>query len=873
MKKRIGLLFIAVVAFVSSFAGHISGGELFYEYIGPGAGANTDQYRFTLRLFRECNPVGNAAELDASVKVGVFRRSDNSMFGNILTINRTRREVISLGSFSPCIVNPPEVCYQVGYYIFVVDLPRESAGYSVLFQRCCRSNNITNLASPSNDIGASYLATIPGSNTPGLTSGFNSSPQFVVKDTALVCQNRRFSLDFGATDPDGDSLSYSFCETYTGGSSGASTPDPNINAYGPVPYSFPYSGGSPLGIDVTINPRTGIISGKAPPGGKYVICVCVSEWRNGEIINVHRKDFLLSVAACDFAAAELPISQITCDGFNVTFQNLSNSPLINSYFWDFGVLSQTGDTSIQAVPTFVYPDSGVYLIKLVVNKGQECSDSTTTKAFVYPGFFPGFDVVGSCINTPFRFIDTSRTRYGVINNWRWDFGESTLASDTSRLQNPTYLYPTVGIKRVEFIVQSDKGCTDTLYKDVEVRDKPVITLPFRDTLICNIDTLQLQSSGLGVSSWGPQVNIINPNTATPLVFPRSTTTYVLTLNDNNCINRDSVRVRVVSQVTVNAGRDTVICQGDPVQLNASSDGTNLIWNNPGTLNNPTVLNPFATPLATTNYTLTATIGGCRATDVVNVKVVPYPGARAGNDTIICFSTSAQLNANITGSAFRWFPSTYLNNPNILNPVSTPPGTIRYILTVTDTLGCPKPGRDTITVTMLPKVVAFAGNDTTIVAGQPLQLFATGGTIFQWTPPTGLTNPNIANPIALLNASIDSIRYMVRVSTIQGCTDSAFLRVKIFKTSPDVFVPTAFSPNGDGINDVFRPIPVGISKLEYFRVFNRWGQMVFSTPDIGRGWDGSIGGKAQGSDAFVWLVKAVDFTGKTIFKKGSVLLIR
>jgi len=100
-----------------------------------------------------------------------------------------------------------------------------------------------------------------------------------------------------------------------------------------------------------------------------------------------------------------------------------------------------------------------------------------------------------------------------------------------------------------------------------------------------------------------------------------------------------------------------------------------------------------------------------------------------------------------------------------------------------------------------------------------------------------------------------------------------MTVKVFKTEPRVFVPTAFTPNGDGLNDQFRPIAVGISKIEYFRVFNRWGELVFSTTVNGKGWDGNIAGKPQGSGTFVWVVRGIDYKGKHFFAKGTVTLIR
>jgi gliding motility-associated-like protein len=168
------------------------------------------------------------------------------------------------------------------------------------------------------------------------------------------------------------------------------------------------------------------------------------------------------------------------------------------------------------------------------------------------------------------------------------------------------------------------------------------------------------------------------------------------------------------------------------------------------------------------------------------------------------------------------------------------------------------------------VLAFAGNDTAIVIGQPLQLNARGGTGYRWSPVTGLTNPNIANPIATLN---NDFTYSVRVNTPEGCFAFDTINVKVFFTNPDIFVPTAFTPNNDRKNDKLIPIPVGVVSLESFKVYNRYGQLVFSTTTIGSGWDGRIGGKEQGSGTFAWYVQGTDYTGKKIFKKGVSTLIR
>jgi gliding motility-associated-like protein len=249
--------------------------------------------------------------------------------------------------------------------------------------------------------------------------------------------------------------------------------------------------------------------------------------------------------------------------------------------------------------------------------------------------------------------------------------------------------------------------------------------------------------------------------------------------------------------------------------------------------------------------------------------VPYPVAVASNDTTICFGDNARLFAS-GGITYRWSPSEGLSNNSIANPTASPTRSIRYLVSVFDNKGCPKPGIDSVRVRVVAQVPAFAGNDTSIVLNQPLQLNATGGTAYAWTPTTGLNNPNISSPVANPTSNIS---YIVRVSTPEGCFAKDTINVKVFNTNPDLFVPTAFTPNNDSKNDQLIPIPVGITKLEYFKVYNRYGELVFNTTQIGRGWDGRIKGKEQNTSTYVWYVQGVDYTGKTIFKKGTSTLIR
>jgi gliding motility-associated-like protein len=867
--KRL-LVILCIIFSSSSFARHIVGGEIFYQWLQAGSTPGTSTYRITLRLFRDS--LSSGAALDPTAYIGIFDKFSNAAVnGSPFAVNLDHKDVITRSGSIPCIVNPPLIKYEVGYYYLTVTLPDNQMGYWITFQRCCRVDNISNL-SQAIGVGATYVGSIAGTNTIG--TGHNSSPQFFVRDTALVCQNRNFTLDFGALDPDGDALVYQFCEAYSGGTEGSPVvTNPAPPPYATVPYGNGYSAFNPLGTGVTINPGTGIISGIAPAAGAYVITVCVNEYRNGSLINTHRKDFILKVADCDFVAAQLPLSATFCDDFNVTFANQTPSSLIYAWHWDFGVPGVSTDTSVFERPTYLYPDTGIYTVKLVVNPGDQCSDSASMQLGVYPGFFPDFTSSGICVNKPTIFTDATTTVYGVVNSWKWNFGEPTVMSDTSRLQNPVYTYPGTGSKVVELIVQSSKGCVDTISRSIIIIDKPPIALAFRDTLICNIDTLQLSATGVGAFSWSPNYNIISPNTGTPSVYPKTTTWYKVQLDENGCVNTDSVRVRVVDRVSLTVRPDTTFCAGDGAQLYASTDGLQFSWTPATNLTDPNIVNPIANPPATTTYQLRASIGKCFSTDSVTLFPVPYPFADAGPDVEICFDAQTQLNGDVVASSYFWKPQGSLTNPNILDPIAHPAATTKYILTVMDTLGCPKPGFDTVIVTVHPKVKASAGRDTLIVAGQPLQLRGSGGENYLWTPATWLNNTSVANPIARIGPNVDSIRYHVYVTDLLGCLDSASVLVRIFKTNPRIFVPTGFTPNGDGLNDYLKPIAVGIERIEYFRVYNRWGQLVFSTTVNEQGWDGRIRGKPQTTNTYVWMVKAVDYTGRSVFQKGTSTLIR
>jgi gliding motility-associated-like protein len=254
---------------------------------------------------------------------------------------------------------------------------------------------------------------------------------------------------------------------------------------------------------------------------------------------------------------------------------------------------------------------------------------------------------------------------------------------------------------------------------------------------------------------------------------------------------------------------------------------------------------------------------------MQAKLVPYPQASAAPDTSICYGDEIRLRG-AGGAFYSWSPGPSLDDSVSHDPLAHPLASTRYTLTVRDTLGCPKPDSQSVFVNVVPPIVPFAGNDTIITIGQTFQLHASGANTYAWTPPFGLSDPSIADPIVQWN---QDITYQVRVThEPEGCYAVDTIHVRYIK-GPAIYVPTAFSPNGDGQNDVFRPIPVGITQIRYLEVFNRWGQRVYQTTQYMQGWDGFFNGKPAPVGAYVWMVSGEDYTGKTIVEKGTVTLIR
>jgi gliding motility-associated-like protein len=368
------------------------------------------------------------------------------------------------------------------------------------------------------------------------------------------------------------------------------------------------------------------------------------------------------------------------------------------------------------------------------------------------------------------------------------------------------------------------------------------------------------------------INYVNSN-----IIPVMMGSYSINIRDNNgCIlNTGNITIGLNNTVIIDAGANDTICEGTSTQLNAISNATGYVWTPVLGLSSTAVSNPIASPIVTSQYFVSATLGICTKLDSVTLFVNPAPVPNAGADITICFGANATLQG--TGAVeYSWSPSTYLSNTHIAQPISQrPKDNINYYLSIKDANGCASLMMDTMRVIVTPAVKLFAGNDSVVVAiNQPvqlnvIQLGASTVTSYIWSPAYGLNNVHTATPIALLDRDFT---YYVTGITPASCEGSDTINIKVYK-GPEIYVPTAFTPNGDGTNDILKALAIGMKDYHYFRVFNRWGQQIFYTQNFSNGWDGRVKGVLQNTGTYVWIAEAVDFRGNVVQRKGTFSIVQ
>lgn len=352
-------------------------------------------------------------------------------------------------------------------------------------------------------------------------------------------------------------------------------------------------------------------------------------------------------------------------------------------------------------------------------------------------------------------------------SFTWLYGDG--ASSTG--QNGSHTYNAPGTYTVTLIAADPQNCvpSDTAQIQVQVLPKPIAAIgPVSP--ICPLDSLQLQGSGGTTYSWlpAPGLNSGQATLANPWVHPPGSTTYTL-IASNNC-GSDTAQVQVpVINFSIQVSPDDTICIGNSKQLSASG-GISYSWSPPGSLNNPSVPNPVATPSSTTLYTVTVqNPDGCILRDSTRLQVDFQPQADAGPDTLICHGDAIQL--SVTGAThYLWTPAQYLNNPAVSNPVCTPDNDITYIVRGRNACG---DSYDTITV-HVKRIYPNSGPDTLVCPGNPVRLYSSGGVAYQWFPVAFLDSSTVQYPTAVVPYDVN---FTVIITDSIGCkaSDTVYVR--------------------------------------------------------------------------------------------------
>lgn len=388
--------------------------------------------------------------------------------------------------------------------------------------------------------------------------------------------------------------------------------------------------------------------------------------------------------------------------------------------------------------------------------------------------------------------------------------------------------------------------------------------------ICLGDSVQLNGSGGGFGatfSWDPSTGLSCTNCQNPIASPTITTTYTINVSvPAGCIGTDEVTV-VVSSPTANAGADQLICDSTAVNLFATG-GVSYSWSPATGLSCTNCQNPSALPSSTTTYTVTVTDAtGCTNIDTVDVIVGSYPEISIQGDTIICVGETVQIFAS-GGAIYSWSPSTGLSCTNCANPFASPSANTNYTLNADDGNGCITSETISFIVNPLPNV--DAGNDTIIFSGTTITLDGQGIGIVQWNPNTSLSSDTILNP---QSTPEQTIIYILSITDQNGCFGYDTVQITILPSNQDVFVPNAFTPNADGNNDLFIIYPIGGIELLEFSIYNRWGEVIFTTNDFAQGWDGRYNNLVQDIGTFIYLVRAKTFEETELVKKGNLTLLK
>ncbi len=756
------VLLVLLAAPFHSFATHITGAEITYKVLNAASGT----YQVTISVYRDC--VNGQANFDNNITLYAFRANNNSLF-TTRNINLPNTGVEIIPAFwNSCTGQPYNLCVEYVRYTTTMTLPPTPGGYNLAWARCCRNNVVTNIAQ---NQGITVLAKVPGSEI----AGGNSMPVFNNLPPLFLCVGQPFAFDHSATDVDGDSLVYVVSNPYTGtnfSNQGATQFNPVVggfgNALGPPPYRnlnflAGYSYLDPFGSgNFNIDRQSGFLTLLPTQIGISVFAVSVLEYRNGVLLSENKRDFQINVIACQ-PQGFTPVLNTTT---GTTGDTIFTDPL-TSFCLPVSLQDPNGSDVVQ-----IFPISAVFGIGGTLPPPY----ATLTTSGTNP-------VTGNICWTPSCAYAGDTVRMVIGGRDTNDCPGYNLAFDTTWVvvrKHPepviNHVLPGGGTGKNYTVNPNTNFCYTYQASDLDATD------------ILDIVPLEGPFSGLGGSAPFATLtkNGVNPVSGTvcwqvPCSAAGQTFRFVLKVHDTNACNYadyDTVTLTVNPLLPIGAGPDTAICFGQSVTLRAFG-GVGYSWIPSAGLSNPNSAQTTATPSTTTSYRVIITDAfGCNREDTTVVTVLPLPLANAGPDQVRCPGTTLNMQAS-GGVSYVWSPATGLSSTIIANPLATPTVTTNYSVLVTGANGCK--ASDQVNVTVF-EATGSAGS--AICVGQQtaqLSISAPGAVSYSWSPVTGLSNPNIANPVA---SPTTTTTYIGAVTGATGCVDTVQVTVTV-RTLPPV----------------------------------------------------------------------------------------
>lgn len=416
--------------------------------------------------------------------------------------------------------------------------------------------------------------------------------------------------------------------------------------------------------------------------------------------------------------------------------------------------------------------------------------------------------------------------------------------------NPGYLVTAPG----QYWVKVTDSCNNLLTDTINIL--PITSYPIDvgpDRIKCNSDTVHINSpSGFLNYSWSPNYNISSTTTQNVVVYPIVDTTYYIKAERvAGCFAYDTVHISVNHSPAIYLGADTSICSGTTISFNAGTGFWQYQWNTGAVSQQITVSSAGAYSVIAT------TLNGCRSYDTIRlIRINTLPMINLNKDSTLCSGDTRTLDA---GPGY----NNYLWNTGSIQRTIVVSDTGNYSVSVVDMNGCAGSGATYIN-TILPLPYGFLSPDTSICTYSKVVLKSNG--IFNqylWSDNSG------APTLTVSSAGL----FWLQVTDNKNCKGRDSIMVVQKNCTRGLFVPSAFTPNGDTKNDLFKPSLFGTVKRYKFEIYNRYGQPLFTTTELAKGWDGTFKGKLQGSGTYVWkCIYQIDNQMVTI-EQGTLLLIR